>query len=327
MSVPSPPANTMLPPSGLKRPRPSSSNLSNTSIPGVPLAGSSLGTGGPATGAGSRAKRRKPESAVDEKKEAEGEIKTRINFNDLPLETLYKYLEAHDLLPRWDPSPWSEEPCMPPNMLYANLPHALGPNTFEQEYGALDPSTPVGSIPPISNAVLEDTKPVIAGSDAIENGSGPKTEMASTALVEEANVNGDTKLLQTENGVGAPNNSTDPANEFPPTNDPIACTRSPSPSLVEPPTTRSKTAPSRRPPTPSPPIPSPIHRGVITLSDVLEAKRVLAEKANSHWAKGLGGGQNKEGETIVNFLYKMKVGPGRLLRVYNPTTAAQPPWL
>lgn len=89
----------------------------------------------------------------------------------------------------------------------------------------------------------------------------------------------------------------------------------------------------------------------MTLSDVLAAKHVLAEKANAHWAKGLGGGQNKESETIVNFLYKMKVGPGssnpfsfpslsshsckvadtnssgRLLRVYNPMTSAQPPWL
>jgi hypothetical protein len=49
---------------------------------------------------------------------------------------------------------------------------------------------------------------------------------------------------------------------------------------------------------------------VITLADVHAARAVLAEKANAHWMKGLGGGQNKEGETIVNFLYKMKVGPG-----------------
>jgi hypothetical protein len=48
----------------------------------------------------------------------------------------------------------------------------------------------------------------------------------------------------------------------------------------------------------------------MTLSDVYAAREVLAEKANAHWVKGLGGGQNKEGETIVNFLYKMKVGPG-----------------
>lgn len=78
-----------------------------------------------------------------------------------------------------------------------------------------------------------------------------------------------------------------------------------------PPTTRSKTAPSRRPPTPTPPpTAEETKRGVITLSDVMAARGVLAEKANAHWVKGLGGGQNKEGETIVNFLYKMRVGPG-----------------
>ena len=82
---------------------------------------------------------------------------------------------------------------------------------------------------------------------------------------------------------------------------------------LAPPTTRSKTAPSRRPPTPPNPTPPPpeVKRGVITLSDVMAARGVLAEKANAHWVKGLGGGQNKEGETIVNFLYKMKVGPGK----------------
>jgi hypothetical protein len=78
------------------------------------------------------------------------------------------------------------------------------------------------------------------------------------------------------------------------------------------PTTRSKTAPTRRAPTPAP-SPGPDYRTrVITLSDVIAARDVLAEKANAHWAKGLGGGQNKESETIVNFLYKMKVGPGEL---------------
>jgi hypothetical protein len=77
------------------------------------------------------------------------------------------------------------------------------------------------------------------------------------------------------------------------------------------PTTRSKTAPFRKVPTPPvSPRSTEIKRGVITLSDVAAARAVLAEKANAHWAKGLGGGQNKESETIVNFLYKMKVGPG-----------------
>lgn len=81
------------------------------------------------------------------------------------------------------------------------------------------------------------------------------------------------------------------------------------------PTTRSKTAPLRKaqspPPTPSSDSGASEHsRGVITLADVDYARDVLAEKANSHWVKGLGGGQNKEGETIVNFLYKLKVGHG-----------------
>ena len=55
-----------------------------------------------------------------------------------------------------------------------------------------------------------------------------------------------------------------------------------------------------------------IKRGVMTLSDVHAAREALAERANAHWAKGLGGGQNKEGETIVNFLYKNRVGHGEL---------------
>ena len=37
----------------------------------------------------------------------------QIDFNTLPDETLYRYLEYHDLLPRWDASPWSEDPCTP----------------------------------------------------------------------------------------------------------------------------------------------------------------------------------------------------------------------
>lgn len=75
------------------------------------------------------------------------------------------------------------------------------------------------------------------------------------------------------------------------------------------PTTRSKTAPHRKEPTP-PRDNSPKADALITLSDIHAAKEVLAERANAHWAKGLGGGQNKEGETIVNFLYKLKVEPG-----------------
>ena len=79
-----------------------------------------------------------------------------------------------------------------------------------------------------------------------------------------------------------------------------------------PPTTRSKTAPMRKPRTPEPSAPPEEQkRGVITLSDVEASRAVLAEKANAHWVKGLGGGQNKEGETIVNFLYKLKAGPSK----------------
>jgi len=72
------------------------------------------------------------------------------------------------------------------------------------------------------------------------------------------------------------------------------------------PTTRSKTAPQRK----KTPEPAPPKRGVFTLSDVHACRAILAEKANQHWMKGLGGGQNREGETIVNFLYKNKVGHG-----------------
>lgn len=70
--------------------------------------------------------------------------------------------------------------------------------------------------------------------------------------------------------------------------------------------TRSKTAPQRKEATPL----IAASSEVITLSDVQAARDVLADKANQHWVKGLGGGQNKESETIVNFLYKLKVGPG-----------------
>jgi hypothetical protein len=79
--------------------------------------------------------------------------------------------------------------------------------------------------------------------------------------------------------------------------------------VVVAPTTRSKTAPLRKEPTPVPRKVDPI----ITLSDIHTARVVLADKANAHWQKGLGGGQNKEGETIVNFLYKLKVGSGEFL--------------
>jgi len=36
----------------------------------------------------------------------------QIDFRTLPEATLYKYLEYHDLLPRWEVSPWSEDLSM-----------------------------------------------------------------------------------------------------------------------------------------------------------------------------------------------------------------------
>jgi hypothetical protein len=74
------------------------------------------------------------------------------------------------------------------------------------------------------------------------------------------------------------------------------------------PSTRSKTAPQRKDGDPA----IKLSSEVFTLSDVQTARDILAERANQHWVKGLGGGQNKESETIVNFLYKLKVGPGEL---------------
>jgi len=116
------------------------------------------------------------------------------------------------------------------------------------------------------------------------NGGGPSTTLNGTG-------NGD--IAANSNGAGVGGN---PAEDKDDEDEEVA----------EAPTTRSKTAPHRREPTPVPRKVDPI----ITLSDIHTAREVLAERANAHWQKGLGGGQNKEGETIVNFLYKLKVGPG-----------------
>ncbi|ORX38581.1 hypothetical protein BD324DRAFT_367955 [Kockovaella imperatae] len=299
MDGPSPSPSTMPPPAsgGSKRPR--NSNVATS-------------------GAGpSRVKRRKAEGANDtdsvtdgrtrpansgsgpsKGKEDEwdgepGEIVTKIDFNNLPVETLYKYLQAHDLLPRFEPSPWSEEPCIPPNSLYSAAPLAAA-----QGEGSPSKERPSSPTPSVKLATAEATP--APGSDQVEPGQG---------------TNGPDPLPPPE-GLGTADGQAEEGN-VEPTDENM------DENVPAPPTTRSKTLPMRRPPTPPPRSPSPVDvkRGVITLSDVEAARAVLAEKANAHWIKGLGGGQNKEGETIVNFLYKLKAGPTRLLRVYNPWPA------
>nr|XP_018261442.1 uncharacterized protein I303_05880 [Kwoniella dejecticola CBS 10117]OBR83600.1 hypothetical protein I303_05880 [Kwoniella dejecticola CBS 10117] len=334
------------------------------------------------TGSGSR-KRRKPEVLSDDgeptakKGAAKGkeeevldpaEVKTKIDFNDLPVETLYKYLEYHDLLPRWDVSPWSEEPCTPPNQLYtlsSTAPIVPPPSTFssllpakgdtrESQVEAAQPQLPtqgagvtstlgesngtrndslgpsgthphdepLPQLPPSSSTgtaeALRHPDPLAEASLSSSGADGskdkdpslnakPETDNTKTDLTTQSQgsnlaKDGGQEIVQGENGI-ADEKETDEAGAEAEA-DPM--------DNFEPPTTRSKTLPTRRPtsPIPAPNPPPQIKRGVITLSDVRAAKEVLAEKANNHWMKGLGGGQNKEGETIVQFLYKMKVGQG-----------------
>ena len=141
----------------------------------------------------------------------------------------------------------------------------------------------------------------------------PEATMSNIASVHTTELNGPTTIIETLN---APNAPTEQNGQHETDTDQVMAEGdgTDEQTLDEgpaPPTTRSKTAPSRKPPTPtlSPSPPRDVKRGVITLSDVEAARYVMAEKANAHWVKGLGGGQNKEGETIVNFLYKMKAGP------------------
>ncbi|OCF37901.1 hypothetical protein I316_00125 [Kwoniella heveanensis BCC8398] len=395
------------------------------------------GSGGGGSGAGTAgAGARKEEDVLEP-----GEFRTKVDFNDLPVETLYKYLELHDLLPRWDVSPWSEEPCTPPNQLYTLPPAAPVvplpaqaytpyPHLQAQAQAQAQAQVQQALSPKIDSTDSDKSAAAVAAALAIEVGAsskaGANTTTSSTAtegnsqsqpavtstprltvpgiivgrpkpLAETSAVggpprstgSGDTEnsgnlgttgsatdgpdaLSSTTNDVGAqahgdnqaatvaqPGNSNtgesqsiigsaeadadadaskakaatagtdDQPDGLTAENDQQQDTEQQ--DYVEPPTTRSKTLPSRKPPTPTPPLPSSppvptIKRGVITLSDVYAAREVLAEKANAHWMKGLGGGQNKEGETIVNFLYKMKVGQGRLLRVYNPTPTTYPGW-
>lgn len=118
------------------------------------------------------------------------------------------------------------------------------------------------------------------------NGGGPSTTLNGTGT-------GNGNIAANSNGAAVEGDSVEDKDEE-------------DEEVAEAPTTRSKTAPHRKEPTPVPRKVDPI----ITLSDIHTAREVLAERANAHWQKGLGGGQNKEGETIVNFLYKLKVGPG-----------------
>ncbi|WWC93742.1 hypothetical protein V866_000578 [Kwoniella sp. B9012] len=343
MSAASPTPSNM-PPPAVKRPRPSGAGASSNTAP---------------QGGSSRTKRRKPDVVATNVEESSkgkddelldpGEVKTKIDFNELPVETLYKYLEYHDLLPRWDVSPWSEEPCTPPNQLYTLSSSApivpppsttitatsqtihqsqsqdhpqTQPQTQDQDTSAQLPQTEshesTNGTHPINgdNGMMVDEPqlpqlPPTASVSAVESTSAPAqaADQAENIQPKSENDNIEKQIDHPANGQGE---NTDQPEDAEGTVD-----------NFEPPTTRSKTLPVRQPitNTPSPePVPQ-IKRGVITLSDIYAAREVLAEKANNHWMKGLGGGQNKEGETIVNFLYKMKVGQGRLLRVYNPTPA------
>lgn len=202
-----------------------------------------------------------------------GALSPQIDFLDLPVESLYRYLEIHDLLPRWDVTPWSEKPCIP----------RMRASTIQ-----LTTANALYSIPPPPQVV-----PIVPS---------PKDtpiDVDPTPNMEPAKPNGD---------AGEPVEGDEASAEAAAEEERIA-----------PPTTRSKTAPSRRQDTPEP---LQIKRGVMTLSDVYSARAVLAEKANQHWAKGLGGGQNREGETIVNFLYKNKVGHSEWLWMLGLPTRA-----
>ncbi|KAK8854818.1 hypothetical protein IAR55_003557 [Kwoniella newhampshirensis] len=386
------PTPSGMPPPNSKRPRPSA-------------ASTAAAAGGGGAGPGPRTKRRKPEGSLgpdgdagggsrggrggngsgnamnfgvgmvkgrEEEWGEPGDVKTKVDFNELSVETLYKYLEYHDLLPRWDVSPWSEDPCTPPNQLYTVPPPApVAPIASQPDQPPVTDSPRQRSTSAAPVPLPEAVPPAESGSEQVQNGLGATVQngVESTvthpaghedllAMKQEGDVNHvvDGGITVPENGSDAVNGvtpdlpvtdggltgqpssdmnaSTESAME--PNEPPVVGeggdedgqnTTSPSPLTIEPPTTRSKTAPTRRPPTPTPPPPPPtIKRGVITLSDVNAAREVLAEKANAHWMKGLGGGQNKEGETIVNFLYKMKVGQGRLLRVYNPAPSPYPGW-
>ena len=235
----------------------------------------------------------------------------QIDFRELPVETLYKYLEHNDLLPRWVVSPWSEDPCVPRGYFGASLKDPCTDIPANALYtAATAPTTALGLVDENgrSPSVLHqkpDADPSLAGTPALstEANAQPTTstnpEITGIAGIAPSATdgNGDSNGPPNENPDEAMNGEEDLGEADHP------ATR----------TTRSKTAPQRKQATPdaSPGPSDSYQRPVITLSDVHAARDALAERANAHWTKGLGGGQNKEGETIVNFLYKMKVGPGK----------------
>lgn len=218
----------------------------------------------------------------------------QINFLDLPTEALYRYLEVHDLLPRWDVSPWSEEPCTPRKW------HASDVGVC-----SLFAATALYTIPPPPPVVpILPASPKRAEGMDVDSAPAPAPvpEPAPPAPVAEA----------PEARAAADGGDVDGPKPDPNADDEAAAEAAQDEENNAPPTTRSKTAPLRKASTPeTSPQPPRVKRGVMTLSDVHAARAILAEKANAHWVKGLGGGQNREGETIVNFLYKNKVGHGK----------------
>ncbi|KAL7423854.1 hypothetical protein Q5752_001438 [Cryptotrichosporon argae] len=238
--------------------------------------------------------------------------KCKIDFMDLPLETLYRYLEAHDLLPRWDVSPWSEDRVVPPSQLFANLnaalrsPRRAGLDVDAAAAAAATPVDPPTATTFSTEATIAAAGPVAAAEPEVIDGPVPPTptptEPAPAVPAPYADV-----AVEPQGAPAPPPSAAADADEDAKT--PPAA-----------PTTRSKTAPLRKARTPSPEPERGERDERLTILDVERAHQVLADRANQHWMRGLGGGQNKESETIVQFLYKNKVGPGRLLRVYNPAT-------
>lgn len=185
------------------------------------------------------------------------------------------------------------------NALYANPPPAPAVPVPSSPQLPNLPNPPIPSSPNASSAVPVPSEATLTQPVPVPGAPAPESQNPAAGTEDVPSAAG-------VDGTAPPETAADDA-----------ATKHEPPSLEDeeapaPPTTRSKTLPYRKPPTPTPePTPAPeINRGVVTLSDVHAAREVLAEKANAHWVKGLGGGQNKEGETIVNFLYKMKAGPG-----------------
>ena len=241
----------------------------------------------------------------------------QVDFNDLPTETLYRYLEQHDLLPHWDVSPWSEEPCVlrESGRAFYIDDGVADPSAASALYSVAPPPPSVPIVPevaekpaPVQNGAVTATGD-IAMADAGSVASGAALADSAAATPSES--------VAASNGVAAEGEgSTAQTDSVTGTNEAEAVEEAEEGPTMR--TTRSKTAPQRKPASITPPPAPRPKRGVVALSDVHAARAVLSEKANAHWVKGLGGGQNKEGETIVNFLYKMKAGPGERLLTSCP---------